>query len=426
MDNNSFNNFEPNNFDPNSIGTGNAPESGNAPTQTKSRLGLGILIGVLISFAVIVALAVAIAVIAGGRLRKGGVEMDYQEKLDTVRSYLDRYYLGELDEEKLEDGIAQGFLGGTGDKYAYYYSKDEFAQLMEDVSGTYAGIGISIIENDDGKIEIYKVFKGTPAEEAGLRVKDIIVEAGGEKEFETVDDLVKIVRGKEGTSVDIVVERDGKDIPVTVTRKQIDVPTVEHKMLENNIGYVQISEFDNITVDQFNNALSDLESQGMTALILDVRDNPGGDYDTVVAMCDRVLPKGDIITVEDKNGAKRTEQSDDEHQINLPMALLINENSASASEVFSGAIQDYDLATIVGKTSYGKGIVQSIYRLPDGSGMKFTTERYLTPKGRDINGVGIIPDVEVDLPEDAYDDGILDEDEDTQLKKAIEVLSQVF
>lgn len=420
MENNDFNNYENNNFD--NIGSSNKTE----PQKPKSRLGLGILIGVLITFAVMIALAVAIAIIAGTTLRKGKTQISYDEKIDTIRSYLDQYYLGDLDEEKLEDGIAQGMLEGTGDKYAYYYSEEEFARLMEDVSGTYAGVGISIIKNDDEKIEVYKVFEGTPAEEAGVHVKDIIVEADGVRNFESVDDLVSIVRGPEGTSVDIVVLRDGKEIPITVERRIINIPTVTYKMLDNKIGYIEISEFDSITVEQFNNALDDLSSQGMTALILDVRDNPGGDYDTVVAMCDRVLPEGDIITVEDKNGAKRTEHSDDEHQLTLPMALLINENSASASEVFAGAIQDYDLATIVGKTSYGKGVVQSIYRMPDGSGMKFTTEKYLTPKGRDINGVGIIPEIEVEMPEDVYEDGVVDEDEDTQLKKAIEVLSQVF
>lgn len=200
--------------------------------------------------------------------------------------------------------------------------------------------------------------------------------------------------------------------------------TVTYKMLENNIGYIQLTEFDTISVEQFNSALDALESQGMTSLILDLRDNPGGDYDTVIAMADRVLPEGKITTVVDKKGTEETEYSDEEHQISIPMVVLINENSASAAELFTGAIKDYGIATIVGETSYGKGIVQSIFRLEDGSGMKFTTEEYLTPNGNHINGVGVVPDIEVSIPEEAYEDGELTEDEDTQLQKAIEVLTQ--
>ena len=278
--------------------------------------------------------------------------------------------------------------------------------------------------NDDGQVEVYKVFKDSPAEKAGIQVKDIIVEADLERDFEDIDQLVSIVRGEEGTTVDIVVLRDGKEIPMTVERRIIDMETVSYKMLENNIGYIQLTEFDTISVDQFNNALDALESQGMTSLILDLRDNPGGDYDTVVAMADRVLPEGKITTVVDKQGTEQTEYSDEEHQISIPMVVLINENSASASELFTGAIKDYGIATIVGETSYGKGIVQSIFRLEDGSGMKFTTEEYLTPNGNHINGVGVVPDIEVSIPEEAYDDGELTEDEDTQLQKAIEVLTQ--
>ncbi len=414
MDNNGFNGTEP-------AGYGNTSQK-----KQKSRLGLGILIGVLISVVAAGIIISTLTIIRRVAPLGGAAEMNYEEKLNTIQQYLDEYYMGTIDEKQMQDSLAKGYLKGIGDDYAEYYSKEEFAKLLEDVSGVYAGIGISIMRNDAGQMEVYKVFKDTPADEAGLHIKDIIVEAGGEKEFETVDDLANIVRGPEGTTVDIVIERDGEKIPLTIERRTIDIPTVEYKMLEGNIGYIQITEFDTVTESQFNDALDALDGQGATALILDLRDNPGGDYDTVVSMCDRVLPKGDILTVEDKNGIKHTEKSDEEHKITLPMAVIINENSASASEVFTGAIQDYDIATIVGKTSYGKGIVQSIYRLPDGSGMKFTTERYLTPKGRDINGIGIKPDVEVELPDEVFDDGVVDEDEDTQLKKAIEVLAQIF
>ena len=350
--------------------------------------------------------------------------MDYQEKLDTIQTYLDMYYLGDVDDETLEDALAAGLLNGIGDKYAKYYSKEEFDALMEETSGSYGGIGISIIMNDDDKVEVYKVFDGSPAQEAGMQVKDLIVEADGVRDFEDIDELVSIVRGEQGTTVDIVISRDGKEIPMTVERRIIDMETVIYKMLDNKIGYIQLTEFDVISVDQFNNALDALESQGMESLILDLRDNPGGDYDTVIAMADRVLPEGKITTVVDKQGTEKTEYSDEENQIKIPMVVLINENSASASELFTGAIKDYGIATIVGETSYGKGIVQSIFRLEDGSGLKFTTEEYLTPEGNHINGIGVAPDVEVSIPEEAYEDGVITEEEDVQLQKAIEVLTK--
>ena len=402
------------------------PNGGNPvpPQKPKSKFGIGLLVGVLITIAAVMLIAVIAVFVFFRGMKTGSAEMDYQEKLDTIQMYLDNYYLYNIDDEMLEDSLAAGLLNGIDDKYAKYYTKEEFDQLMEETSGSYGGIGISIIMNDDGQVEVYKVFKDSPAEKAGIQVKDIIVEADLERDFEDIDQLVSIVRGEEGTTVDIVVSRDGKEIPMTVERRIIDVETVAYKMLENNIGYIQLTEFDTISVDQFNNALDALESQGMTSLILDLRDNPGGDYDTVIAMADRVLPEGKITTVVDKQGTEQTEYSDEEHQITIPMVVLINENSASASELFTGAIKDYGIATIVGETSYGKGIVQSIFRLEDGSGMKFTTEEYLTPNGNHINGIGVVPDVEVSIPEEAYEDGELTEDEDVQLQKAIEVLTQ--
>ncbi len=402
------------------------PNGGNPvpPKKPKSKFGIGLLVGVLITIAAVMLIAVIAVFVFFRGMRTGSADMDYQKKLDTIQMYLDQYYLYNIDDEMLEDSLAAGLLNGIDDKYAKYYTKEEFDQLMEETSGSYGGIGISIIMNDDGQVEVYKVFKDSPAEKAGIQVKDIIVEADLERNFEDIDQLVSIVRGEEGTTVDIVVSRDGKEIPMTVERRIIDMETVSYKMLENNIGYIQLTEFDTISVDQFNSALDALESQGMTSLILDLRDNPGGDYDTVVAMADRVLPEGKITTVVDKNGTEQTEYSDEEHQISIPMAVLINENSASASELFTGAIKDYGIATIVGETSYGKGIVQSIFRLEDGSGMKFTTEEYLTPNGNHINGVGVVPDIEVSIPEEAYEDGEITEEEDVQLQKAIEVLTQ--
>ncbi len=390
--------------------------------KKKSRFGIGLVIGILIALAAVLLFAtVGFFLFMRGPFA-GSTELSYQEKLKLVQTYLDTYFLGELNEQEIEDGMVAGYLSGTGDKYAKYYSKKEFDQLMEEVAGSYGGIGVGIIETTDGKIEVYKVYEGSPAEDAGIQVQDFIVEADGVRDFKDLDELVSIVRGESGTTVNIVVERDGTEIPMTLERRKIDIDTVESKMLDNNIGYIQLTEFESISVSQFNEALEDLERQGMTSLILDLRDNPGGDYDTVISLADRILPEGRITTVVNNQGEEKVEVSDDEHKIGIPMVLLVNENSASASELLSAAIKDFGTATIVGKTTYGKGIVQSIFRLPDGSGMKFTTEEYLSPNGNKINGIGVSPDVEIEIPESAYEDGIVEADEDTQLQKAIEIL----
>lgn len=425
---NGFNQFDNNNQNGNQFYYNNSynyPPQGQPPRQPapkKGRFGIGLLVGILGTFGVVL-IAVVIGLFFFFRTRGfGGGEMGYQEKLNLIQTYLDAYYLGELDPEKVEESLAAGLLNGTGDKYAQYYNKKEFQNLMEETSGVYGGIGVGIITNDDEQIEVYKIYENSPAEEAGIRIGDIIIEADGERDFADMDALVALVRGEQGTFVDIVILRDGEEIPMRVERRAINIETVEYEMLDNNIGYIALSEFDTVSVNQFNEAYAALESEGMTSLIMDLRGNPGGDYDTVIALADRVLPEGKITTVVNNQGKEKVERSDDEHQIRIPMVLLVNKTSASASELFSAAVKDYGIATIIGETTYGKGIVQSIYQLPDGSGMKFTTEEYLSPNGNKINGLGVTPDIAVEIPKEAYDDGVLSEEEDTQLQKAIEVL----
>lgn len=394
------------------------------PKKQKSSFGTGLLVGILITIAVVLLVAAAAAFFLLRMGGKGTAKLNYEDKLSMIQTYLDRYYLGELDEQELEDGIASGYLKGTGDKYAKYYSQEEFAQLMEETAGAYSGIGVAVSENNGG-ILVTQVYEGSPAEEAGIKVGDYIIEAAGVKNFEDLDELVSLVRGEDGSFVDLVLWRDGEEIPVQVERRKITMKTVDYEMLEGNIGYIQLSEFDNITVSQFNEAVDELEKQGATSLILDLRNNPGGDYDTVISLADRVLPAGEIATVINNQGKEKVETSDEEHKITLPMAVLVNENSASASELFTAALKDYGVATVIGETTYGKGIVQSIFKLPDGSGMKFTTDEYLSPKGNKINGIGVTPDIEIAIPEEAYEDGIISREEDTQLEKAIDVLSGV-
>ena len=399
------------------------------PKKPKNRFWLGLLIGALVGAALVLAGVVIYNFVLYRQLIKNVNEKttyeyaSYDEKLDTILQYLDLYYIGEFDEEDVANGLSSGLLSSIGDKYAKYYSKEDFDRLMEDSSGEYSGVGVSVVMNDDGMIEVYKVFPGTPAEEAGVHATDLIVEVDGVREFADLDALVALVRGAEGTDVTITFLRGEEEYQATLTRKSIITPSVDYQMLEDSVGYIYISGFDKASITQFDQAINALEAAGMTSLIIDVRDNPGGDYDAVVAMADRVLPEGTIITTKNKQGKVKEEISDEEHQVTVPMAVLINGNTASASELFSGAIQDYQLGTIIGETSYGKGVVQSIFRLNDGSGMKFTTETYYTPSGRCVDGVGVIPDIEVLLPDEVYEDGVVTEEEDLQLQKAIELLT---
>ena len=399
------------------------------PPKRKSRFGLGFVVGALVGAAVVLIGVVVYSFVTYRQMvnvisdNEEYEYLSYQEKVETILEYLDQYYIGEVDKEKIGDGLSDGLLSGIDDKYAKYYSREEFEQLMEDSSGEYCGIGVSITQEESGEIVVYKVFEGTPAEEAGIHPMDVIVEADGERSFADLDALVSIVRGEAGTTVDLVILRDGEEIPMTVERRIIVNPSVASEMLDDRIGYIAISEFNQATVTQFNDAITELEEAGMKALIIDLRDNPGGDYDSVVAMADRVLPEGTIITTKNKQGTVKEEISDEEHQLTIPMALLVNGNTASAAELFSGAIQDYGLGYIVGQQTYGKGVVQSIYRLSDGSGMKFTTDTYYTPSGRSVDGEGVTPDYDVALPDEVYEDGVVTEEEDVQLQKAIELLN---
>ena len=274
--------------------------SPNKPQKTKSRFGIGFMVGIAVGIAIAMAGLVVYGLITYKRVMEitsGQTAYSYdsyEDKVNSILQYLGAYYDGEIDEQAVEDSIASGVLNGIGDRYAKYYSKEEFQRMMEDSNGEYSGVGISVILDEDGKIVVYKVFPGTPAEQAGVHAMDIIVEANGVRDFADLDALVAIVRGEEGTTVDITFARGDEEYKATLERKTIITPSVEVSMLDNNIGYLSISSFDKATVSQFNDALKALEDQGMEALIIDVRDNPGGDYDAVVAMADRVLPAGTI------------------------------------------------------------------------------------------------------------------------------------
>ncbi len=349
-------------------------------------------------------------------------------KLEAMDELIDEKYLEDVNDVDFADGVYKGFIASLGDPYSTYYTKDEYKALMESSSGVYYGIGASVSQDaKTGIITIVKPFVNGPAYKAGIKPGDIIAKVNGE-EVTGMDlsEVVSRMKGKSGTKVNISILREDETdlLEFIVTRKKIEVPTIEYKMLSNKIGYISILEFDKITVEQFEAAVDELENQKMKALIVDVRNNPGGMLDSVVAILDRILPPKLLVYTEDKNSKREEQYAKDKKKVTVPMAVLINGNSASASEIFAGTLQDYKTATIVGTTSFGKGIVQSVYPFNDGTAVKLTISKYYTPNGRNIHGTGIKPDVEVELDEKMRTEVIIPVEKDNQLQKAISVLKK--
>ena len=420
--------------------------------ENKNKFWRGVMVGVLVTaFACLVTVGASAGIYMFGRSvidsqaelqsQQGtGPASELQElnlenvndKLSQLQSMVDQYYLfeDEIEVGKEESGIYQGFLYGLNDPYAVYYTPEELASFMDETTGTYCGIGAMVSQNiTTGVATIIRVFEGSPAEEAGILPGDMIFKVDGEEV--TGMDLTLIVnnyvKGEEGTDVVITVFREDKDEykDITVTRRPIDVQTVSGRMLEDGIGYVSVLEFDQITGSQFTEKIEELEHQGMEKLIVDLRDNPGGELTTVVDMVDYVVEDGGrILTVADKYGKEEIYKAEDGHSLDLPMVVLVNGNSASASEVFTVAMKDYGAATIVGTKTFGKGIVQTLFPLSDGSAVKLTTNHYYTPEGHDIHGKGIEPDVVEDLNEEAKAMPVIPEELDNQLQKAIEILNE--
>ena len=351
-------------------------------------------------------------------LASGPDQSEVSSKMQELQSYIDRYFLFDYEKEDEESGIYKGMMAGLGDVYTTYYTPDEYASFMESSNGSYSGIGAMLSQDyNTGIITVVKVFDGSPAAEAGIQPDDILYKVKGEEV--TGEDLSLVVtdlKGEEGTDVEISMMRGTDVLDFTLTRRSIEVPTVEYKMLDENIGYIAISEFDDVTDEQFIAALEDLKSQGMKNLTVDLRNNCGGLVDVTCNILDQLLPEGLIVYTEDKNGERQEEYSDAEHYFDGKMAVLVNGNSASASEIFAGAIKDYGVGTLIGTQTFGKGIVQSLFPLSDGSAIKITVSRYYTPAGNNIHGVGITPDIILERD--------MESEEDNQLQKAIEVLSE--
>ncbi len=351
-----------------------------------------------------------------------------ENKITEIETLVQKYYLNEIDTEQVENYLYKGMIAGLDDAYAAYYTKEEYQSMMDSTNGSYYGIGVEMSQNmTTGIITITRVFEGSPAEEAGLLPGDVIYKVQDtEVTGEDLTKVVSMVKGAEGTTVPISVAREGESDYLTfdVERRTIEIATVEHRMLDGNIGYISIASFDDVTVNQFLTALEDLENQGETALIIDLRNNGGGLVSSAGSILDRLLPEGLIVYTEDKYGNREELKSDAENYFDKPLAVLVNGNSASASEIFAGAVKDYGIGTLVGTQTFGKGIVQKVYPLSDGTAVKLTVSKYYTPKGNNIHGIGIAPDVEVELDADVANAITIPEEKDNQLQKAVEILTE--
>ncbi|MCI5953479.1 MAG: S41 family peptidase [Lachnospiraceae bacterium] len=349
------------------------------------------------------------------------------EKLQTLEKMVDQYYyLGEVTDDEFRDGVYKGLLSALNDPYSEYYTAEELASMMEQSEGIYYGIGAYVsLDSATGLPKISGVIKNSPAEEAELRANDLIYEVDGKSTYGmSLTEAVAMIKGPEGTDVQLTLIREGESdyLELTLTRQRVESPTVEFSMEEDDMAYIQVTEFDDVTVDQFAEALAMARGSGAKGIILDLRGNPGGNLSTVVEMCQMILPEGMIVYTEDKNGRREEYKSDGSRELELPLVVLVDMNSASAAEIMAGAIKDYGTGTLVGTTTFGKGIVQQIMPFRDGSAVKLTISAYYTPSGKNIHGTGIEPDVVCEFDGEAY---YASEDHpDNQLEKAKEVLRE--
>ena len=349
------------------------------------------------------------------------------DKEEEIYNTIDEYYLNGIDNDKMKDGIYKGMVDSLGDPYTVYYNTEEYKQFTSSSSGTYSGIGVAVSQNvTTGAITIVKTFKKGSGEKEGMKPGDVIYKVEGKKiEGLELSKVVSMIKGEEGTFVKVTVLRDGKEIEFNLERKKLEVDTVNYRMEDRSgkkIGYISVSEFDEVTASQFKSAISELSKEGMEGLVIDLRDNPGGLLDVTCEMLDRMIKKGLLVYTVDKYGKRVDEDATDSDSFDKPVAILVNGNSASASEVFSGAMKDYKAATLVGTKTFGKGIVQSIVPFGDGTAMKVTVSKYYTPNGVNIHGTGIEPDVVVELSKDATKNGKYDRKNDNQLNKALDVV----
>jgi carboxyl-terminal processing protease len=334
------------------------------------------------------------------------------DKLLGLENVIESEYYQKVSEEDLIDGALKGLFEGLNDPYSQYYTSDEFQTLKEQTSGSFVGIGVYIgVNSENDKITIISPIEGSPAQKSGIKSGDVVVKVNGKSiESKTVDEVIKQIKGKENTTVNLTVERDGKEIDFDITRKTIVTKSVSSEVKEDNIGYLRITSFDENTYKEFKENLSNLKEKGIKGLVIDLRDNPGGLLDVCVDIADDLIGEGTIVYTKDNSGKKEYYKSD-KNELDMPMAVLINGGSASASEILTAALVDNNKAIAIGETSFGKGLVQSVKGLKDGTGYKLTTAQYFTPNDNYINGKGITPKIQ-------------EKDKNKQLKLAIEYIQE--
>ncbi len=354
------------------------------------------------------------------------------QKISVVKNMLSEYSLFNVDEDKVADYASMAMAAAVDDPYTAYYPKDDFSSYRTNIVSTYVGVGATLgADTENDCLVVVAPMEDSPSEKAGMKSGDIITAIDGRvyNSAQLSEAATYLKNGEAGSTVTVSLKREDKEFDIVITRDKIVKISVKSKMLSNDIGYIRITGFESKTesdgkdtYDEFCENLDALKSAGMKKMVIDLRDNPGGDLNVVCEIADSLLPKGTITYTEDKHGKRNTMTSDDK-QLDLPAAVLVNGGSASASEVLTGALMDYDKATVIGEKTYGKGIVQTVFPFSDGSGMSITTAKYYTPNGNCIHGIGIEPDITVELKTDkAISDLTLEED--TQLQKAIEVLNK--
>jgi carboxyl-terminal processing protease len=406
--------------------------------ENKKMFIFGLVSGI-VAMLFIVLIVLSINLFGGNNVKIDGVADDetesvsmeeFEDKIDVLEDVIDAYYYEDYDETVLYETAYEGYVSGLGDPYTSYYTADEYKSLLEATSGSYEGIGvvISYAENNEDII-VVAPFEGSPGQEAGmlpgdiiLQVEDLVVKGM------TLEEVASNMKGEKGTSVTIKIYREStlETFDIVVERDVIDMTTVSHEMLEGDIGYISISGFQEVTYEQFMEAYNELEDQGQKGMIIDLRDNPGGLVTVVDEIADELLPEGLIVYTEDKYGNRQSLYSDAKRSFDKPLVILVNENSASASEILSGAVKDHGVGTIVGTTTFGKGLVQSLVPLDDGSAVKVTISKYYTPAGNYIHGVGIEPDIYVEIPEEYQSQLYIEREEDTQFQKAVEVIAEMI
>lgn len=405
----------------------------------KSTIGRGILVGIFLTVLCgslgiyLVCLLTGSQIVITRGVKAAGEEgavldADSITKINELAAYINLYYYDETDTEALKNGMYAGLLSGVNDKYSTYYTAEEYEQSQISMTGKYYGIGAGLTQDIKTMVvTVNKIYEGTPSEAAGLLKDDVILSVEDvEATSMELSELVQLIRGEEGTTVHIEVYRPatGENLSFDVERANVTLPSVASEMLTEEIGYIRIESFETDTAAQFETALAQLENAGMHSLVIDLRYNGGGLVDSVVQILDDILPEGLLVYTEDKYGNRQEYKSSGETHFDYPLAVLINEDSASASEIFAGAIKDYEYGTLIGTKTFGKGIVQSLFKLSDGDAVKLTTAKYFTPKGNYIHGVGIEPDIELEYEYLNPDGQSYELQYDNQIQKAIEVLRE--